>query len=59
MKRATGIGGIFFNAKDPVALRHWYTTHLGIHPEGNRSSSGSLLKGSERSRPGFYAEDRT
>ena len=30
MKRVTGIGGIFFNAKDPVALRAWYTTHLGI-----------------------------
>ena len=24
MKRVTGIGGIFFNAKDPVALRAWY-----------------------------------
>ena len=30
MKRVTGIGGIFFNAKDPVALRAWYKEHLGI-----------------------------
>jgi predicted enzyme related to lactoylglutathione lyase len=30
MKRVTGIGGIFFNAKDPVALRAWYKKHLGI-----------------------------
>ena len=30
MKRVTGIGGIFFNAKDPAALRTWYQTHLGI-----------------------------
>ena len=30
MKRVTGIGGIFFNAKDPVALRTWYQKHLGI-----------------------------
>lgn len=30
MKRATGIGGIFFNANDPVALRAWYKQHLGI-----------------------------
>ena len=30
MKRVTGIGGIFFNAKDPVALRAWYKRHLGI-----------------------------
>jgi predicted enzyme related to lactoylglutathione lyase len=30
MNRVTGIGGIFFNARDPVALRAWYRTHLGI-----------------------------
>ena len=30
MKRVTGIGGIFFNARDPQALRAWYQRHLGI-----------------------------
>lgn len=30
MKRVTGIGGIFFRARDPAALRAWYRTHLGI-----------------------------
>lgn len=30
MKTVTGIGGIFFNANDPVALRAWYKQHLGI-----------------------------
>ena len=30
MKRVTGIGGIFFSAKDPKALGEWYKTHLGI-----------------------------
>lgn len=30
MKRVTGIGGIFFSARDPVALREWYRRHLGI-----------------------------
>jgi len=30
MQRVTGIGGIFFKAKDPVALRAWYQKHLGI-----------------------------
>jgi predicted enzyme related to lactoylglutathione lyase len=30
MKRVTGIGGIFFNAADPAALRDWYRRHLGI-----------------------------
>lgn len=31
MKRVTGIGGIFFNAKDPMALGAWYKRHLGIN----------------------------
>ena len=30
MKRVTGIGGIFFQANDPVALAAWYRRHLGI-----------------------------
>ena len=30
MNRVTGIGGIFFNARDPNALRAWYKRHLGI-----------------------------
>jgi predicted enzyme related to lactoylglutathione lyase len=30
MKRVTGIGGVFFYAKDPEMLRAWYKTHLGI-----------------------------
>src|SRR5579863_6137847 len=30
MRRVTGIGGIFFKAKDPKALQAWYKKHLGI-----------------------------
>jgi predicted enzyme related to lactoylglutathione lyase len=30
MRRVTGIGGIFFKAKDPAALCAWYKRHLGI-----------------------------
>ena len=30
MKRVTGIGGIFFKAKDAPALQAWYKQHLGI-----------------------------
>jgi len=30
MERVTGIGGIFFKAKDPKALHAWYREHLGI-----------------------------
>ncbi len=30
MKRVTGIGGIFFKAKDARALQAWYKQHLGV-----------------------------
>lgn len=30
MKRVTGIGGIFFKAKDPKAMQEWYKKHLVI-----------------------------
>ncbi|HEV2669823.1 MAG TPA: hypothetical protein VGU74_01925 [Gemmatimonadales bacterium] len=30
MKRVTGIGGIFFKAKDAPALQAWYKRHLAI-----------------------------
>ena len=33
MKRVTGIGGIFFKAKDPKALAEWYRVHLGVGVE--------------------------
>jgi len=30
MQRVTGIGGIFFKARDADALRAWYRRHLGL-----------------------------
>jgi predicted enzyme related to lactoylglutathione lyase len=30
LERVTGIGGIFFKAKDPKRLHAWYKEHLGI-----------------------------
>lgn len=28
--RVTGIGGVFFQSKDPAALKDWYSRHLGM-----------------------------
>src|SRR5690606_22727818 len=28
--KATGIGGVFFRARDTAALAQWYETHLGV-----------------------------
>jgi predicted enzyme related to lactoylglutathione lyase len=33
VKRVTGIGGVFFKAKDPKALGDWYRKHLGMNVE--------------------------
>lgn len=31
MKRAIGIGGVFFKAENPKRLAEWYEKHLGIN----------------------------
>ena len=30
MEKVTGIGGLFFRARDPKALSRWYSEHLGV-----------------------------
>ena len=32
MERVTGIGGIFFKARDAEALKDWYRENLGVEP---------------------------
>ncbi len=44
MKKVTGIGGIFFRANDPVALRAWYKAHLGIEVQ---DWGGAIFRWSE------------
>jgi predicted enzyme related to lactoylglutathione lyase len=53
MRRVTGIGGIFFHAKDPASLQAWYRQHLGIdvQPWGGAvftwaDAAGQPMKGS-------------
>lgn len=33
MQQVTGIGGIFFKARDPALMAAWYRTHLGLSNE--------------------------
>ncbi len=52
MKRATGIGGIFFKCKDPKMVREWYKTHLGL----NTNSYGAVFEwyqGADSTKKGF------
>lgn len=32
MEKVTGIGGIFFRAKNPELMARWYEKHLGVSP---------------------------
>ncbi len=32
MEAVSGIGGVFFRAKDPEGLKRWYAEHLGVAP---------------------------
>ena len=34
MERVTGVGGVFFRARDPEELVAWYARHLGVPLEG-------------------------
>ncbi len=33
MKKVTGIGGIFFKCIDPIKMKEWYKTHLGLNTD--------------------------
>lgn len=63
MQRVTGIGGIFFRARDPAALGAWYRVHLGLQVS---DWNGAIFQwGGEGSEPGmtiwslYPAEDGT
>jgi hypothetical protein len=51
MKKVTGIGGIFFKCKNPVKIKEWYKTHLGLQTDEYgtnfewRQASDSTKKG--------------
>jgi len=42
MKRVTGLGGVFFKARDPEKLYAWYERHLGLK---RRRKQGAVVFG--------------
>jgi len=50
--RVTGIGGIFFKAKDPAALKAWYGKNLGIRIEQS-GSNFEWRQGMDSTKKGF------
>jgi predicted enzyme related to lactoylglutathione lyase len=52
VRKATGIGGIFFKCKDPKKVREWYQTHLGL----NTNQYGAVFEwrqGADTTKKGF------
>ena len=49
MKRVTGIGGIFFKARDPEKMYQWYEKHLGLKREPH--GQGAELRWREADAP--------
>jgi len=49
MQRVTGIGGVFFKAKDPKGQYAWYEKHLGIKPEAD--GSGAMFHWRDAAQP--------
>ena len=47
MKRVTGIGGVFFKARDREKQMEWYRTHLGIESD----SWGHVFEWRDRDDP--------
>lgn len=50
--RATGIGGIFFKAKDPAGLKKWYAQYLGIRMS-DFGSTFEWYQGIDSTKKGF------
>lgn len=52
IKKVTGLGGIFFKCKDPIKMKIWYQTHLGL----NTDQYGAVFEwwqGADSTKKGF------
>ena len=49
-QRATGIGGVFFKAKEPAKLGAWYHDHLGVALEAAGKGPNAMQYGAFRWR---------
>jgi predicted enzyme related to lactoylglutathione lyase len=61
MARATGIGGVFFRARDPAALAAWYAARLGLpagHDEVWMQAAGPTVFAPFRQDSDYFAADR-
>lgn len=52
MKRATGIGGIFFKCKNPDKIKEWYKAHLGLDTD-QYGTNFEWRQGDDTTKKGF------
>lgn len=52
MKKVTGIGGVFFKAKDPKKAMEWYEKHLGL-PVNPYGAMFEWYENAEKTRKGM------
>lgn len=60
MARVTGIGGLFFRAKDPAALTQWYETHLlpGVAAFNWQQDAGQTVFSPFQADTDYFPADR-
>ena len=60
MARVTGIGGVFFRAKDPAALTAWYEAHLlpGIAAYNWSQDAGQTVFSPFKADTDYFPADR-
>lgn len=61
-KLVTGIGGLFFRAKDPKGLAKWYEEHLGINTVENsngwKQDAGPTVFSPFKADTGYFGDMR-
>ena len=63
MAKVTGLGGVFYKARDPKALMKWYTDHLGVAPDEGYVGASFLWREKDDSKTvgrtilGLFAPD--
>jgi catechol 2,3-dioxygenase-like lactoylglutathione lyase family enzyme len=55
MEKVTGIGGIFFKAKEPKVLGQWYAANLGIDVQSWGGATFEWRDAADPERPGSTA----
>src|ERR1700681_4441379 len=57
MEKVTGIGGVFFRARNPAALSRWYAEHLGVTETPSDDGAQPWMQSAGPTGWGTFPED--